>query len=95
MLVRLRSRLTWSRSMRAAFLGGSRDVVRRWETGERNPSGAARRLIWLLHLLVTDRNKLQNAMDLIFWGRGEEARAYTRLGGGWPDAGADASAAPF
>lgn len=68
MLIALREKLGWSRPMLAAFLGVNRDVVRRWETGERNPSGAARRLIWLLGLLLTDRNKLQDGMDMIVWG---------------------------
>ncbi|HEY2329251.1 MAG TPA: helix-turn-helix domain-containing protein [Verrucomicrobiae bacterium] len=46
--IRLRQKLRWSRAGMAAFLGVDRSVLRRWETGERNPSGAARRLIWLL-----------------------------------------------
>jgi hypothetical protein len=71
MLLALRERLRWSRPMLAAFLGVSRDVVRRWETGERNPSGAARRLIWLLVMLVCNRAKLQDAMDLLVWCKGE------------------------
>lgn len=71
-LVRLRSELRWPRSALAAFLGVSRDVVRRWETGERNPSGSARRLIWLLNLLVRHPEKLKNGMDLIFWCKGAE-----------------------
>lgn len=66
-LLQLRGDLRWPRSMLAAFLGVSRDVVRRWETGERNPSGAARRLIWLLHLLVICPEKLRSGLDLIFW----------------------------
>lgn len=70
-LIALREKLRWSRPMLAAFLGVSRDVVRRWETGERSPSGAARRLIWLLGVLATDRNKLQDAMDLVVWGRSD------------------------
>lgn len=71
-LLRLRSELRWPRSALAAFVGVSRDVVRRWETGERNPSGAARRLIWLLDLLVHHPEKLKSGMDLIFWGKGAE-----------------------
>jgi hypothetical protein len=71
-LLRLRGELNWPRSMLAAFIGVSRDVVRRWESGERNPCGAARRLIWLLDLLARHPKKLQSGLDLIFWGRGEE-----------------------
>jgi hypothetical protein len=77
-LLTLRSTLRWSRPMLAAFLGVSRDALRRWETGERNPNGAARRLIWLVGLLVTDRAKLQNAMDLVFWGKGEELARFAK-----------------
>src|ERR1035438_5821961 len=72
MLIKLRGKLRWSRPAMAAFLGVSKRVLRRWETGQRHPSGAARRLIWLMDLLVHDPDKLKNAMDLIFWGEGEE-----------------------
>jgi hypothetical protein len=78
-LLRLRGQLHWPRSMLAAFMGVSRDVVRRWETGERNPCGAARRLIWLLDMLVRRPEKLQSGLDLIFWGKGDECR---RVGSG-------------
>jgi len=74
MLLGLRRELRWPRSTLAAFMGVSRDVVRRWETGERNPSGAARRLIWLLNLLVRNPEKLKSGMDLIFCGKGAEIR---------------------
>jgi DNA-binding transcriptional regulator YiaG len=69
LLIQLRQELRWSRAMLAAFMGVSRDVVRRWETGERRPSGAARRLIWLLNLLAKEPDQLKNAADLIFWGK--------------------------
>lgn len=75
LLLRLRSDLRWPRATLAAFLGVSLDVVRRWETGERNPTGAARRLIWLLHLLATQPEKLASGLDLIVWGRGDELAA--------------------
>jgi DNA-binding XRE family transcriptional regulator len=77
MLVQLRGELRWSRAMLAAFMGVSRDVVRRWETGERNPSGAARRLIWLLLMLAKEPDSLKSAMDLIFWG-GKTSRHFGR-----------------
>lgn len=76
LLLELRSKLRWPRSGLAAFMGVSRDVVRRWETGQRNPSGAARRLIWLLHVLATKPEKLKDGADLIFWGKGEELAGY-------------------
>ena len=78
-LVSLREKLRWSRPMLAAFLGVSRDVVRRWETGQRNPNGAARRLIWLLTMLVCDRAKLQDAMDLLVWGKKDVCLKYSRM----------------
>jgi DNA-binding transcriptional regulator YiaG len=78
MLLTLRRELRWSRSMLSAFLGVSHNVVRRWETGERNPSGAARRLIWLLNLLAFHPKKLKTALDLILWGKGEECLAVSR-----------------
>ena len=68
-LIRLRKHLRWSRPVMAAFLGVSRDVLRRWETGERNPSGAARRLIWLMDLLTREPDKLKTSFDLMVWGR--------------------------
>jgi DNA-binding XRE family transcriptional regulator len=77
-LFRLRQKLRWSRPMLAAYMGVNRSVLRRWETGERKPSGAARRLIWLLDLLTHEPDKLKNAMDLIVWGRGEECLAVSR-----------------
>jgi DNA-binding XRE family transcriptional regulator len=73
-LVNLRRELNWSRAMLAAVLGVSRDVVRRWETGQRTPSGAARRLIWLLNQLFFHRGTVPRAVDLIVWGRGAELR---------------------
>jgi DNA-binding transcriptional regulator YiaG len=73
-LLHLRQQLRWSRAGMAAFLGVPRGTLRRWETGERRPSGAARRLIWLLNLLVDEPDKLKSAFDLVVWGRSEEMR---------------------
>ena len=78
MLLQLRSNLHWPRSTLAAFLGVSRDVVRRWETGERRPSGAARRLIWLLDLLAREPKKFKSGLDLILWGKSDECREFSR-----------------
>lgn len=55
-------------------------------------SGAVRRLIWLLGLLVTDWNKLQTAMDLVFWGKGQAGRIGTPL---WLKAASLKWAVPF
>ena len=67
-LIHFRQTTRWSRPAMAAFMGVSRDVLRRWESGERKPSGAARRLIWLLDLLVNDPDQFINSLSLIFWG---------------------------
>jgi len=75
-LLELRAKLRWSRPMMAAFLGVKREVLRKWENGERNPSGAARRLIWLMSVLAFDRAKLQSGLDLIFWGRSDEVKGF-------------------
>jgi DNA-binding transcriptional regulator YiaG len=77
-LFRLRQKLRWSRAGMAAFMGVSQSVLRRWETGQRNPSGAARRLIWLMDLLAHEPDKLKTAVDLIFWGKGEECVKFSR-----------------
>lgn len=71
-LINLRQKLRWSRSMMAPYYGVSKDVLRRWEDGSRKPSGAARRLIWLLDLLAREPDALKTAMDVIVWGRGKE-----------------------
>jgi len=66
-LLGLRARLGWSRSMLSAFLGVGKDTLRRWESGERNPSGAARRLIWLVGRLVGGSAQARDGLDLVFW----------------------------
>lgn len=76
MLLTLRKYLRWSRPMLAAYMGVSRDVVRRWEDGSRNPNGAARRLIWLLYHLAFHPKKLKSAVDVIFWGQADELRRW-------------------
>lgn len=78
-LLALRAKLRWSRPMLAAFLGVSRDVVRRWETGERQPSGAARRLVWLMKTLLFDRATLHDGMDLVLWGKRDLCKAYAHV----------------
>jgi DNA-binding transcriptional regulator YiaG len=77
-LFRLRQKLRWSRTSMAAFLGISQSVLRRWETGERNPSGAARRLIWLMDLLAREPDTLKTAFDLFVWGKGDECMAVSK-----------------
>lgn len=76
LLVELRQKLNWSRPQLSAFMGVSLQVVRSWECGTRQPTGAARRLVWLLHLLAHNPDGLKSAIDLIFWGRSEEMATY-------------------
>jgi DNA-binding transcriptional regulator YiaG len=76
-LFRLRQKLRWSRTCMAAFMGVSQSVLRRWETGERHPSGAARRLIWLMDLLAREPDKLKTAFDLIVWGKGDSLKEFS------------------
>lgn len=76
MLQDLRQHLQWSRPMLAAFLGTSQDTVRRWESGERHPTGAAKRLIWLVNLLVRHPERLESGLDFLFWGQGDQIRKW-------------------
>lgn len=77
-LLRLRGELHWSRSALAAFMGVPKDTLRRWETGQRNPCGAARRLIWLLSVLACQPEKLKTGLDVIFWGQTGENLEFGR-----------------
>ena len=56
-LINLRYNLNWSRRDMAALLGVSQNVVKAWETGARQPSGAARRLISLMDRMVHEAAK--------------------------------------
>lgn len=78
MLVALRTNLKWSRAMLAAFMGVSRETVRRWETKERKPSGAAKRLIWLMETLTSHPERLKSGLDLPFWGQSDELLEFAR-----------------
>lgn len=49
MLEEIRKELGLSISMLGAVLGAPRVTLRKWFSGERNPTGASRRLIWLVH----------------------------------------------
>jgi len=73
-LIGFRKHLGWSRASLAAFLGVTHDVIRRWETGERTPNGAARRLIWLVSTLTLQPDKLRSALDVICWGQCQQPR---------------------
>jgi DNA-binding XRE family transcriptional regulator len=68
-LLTLRQTLGWSRAQLASFLGVSKDTLRRWETGERNPCGAARKLIWLAHSFITQPERFLSSVDVATWGK--------------------------
>jgi len=68
MLVEVRSETGWSRPTLAALLGVSLHSLRKWETGKRRPSGAARRLIWLVAMMALHPERSGNGMDLVTWG---------------------------
>ena len=77
-LVALRTDLKWSRAMLGAFMGVSTGTLRRWETKERKPNGAARRLIWLMETLTRHPERLKNGLDMPFWGQTAENREFDR-----------------
>jgi DNA-binding transcriptional regulator YiaG len=69
-LLRLRRRLRWSRGQMAAMLGISIWTLRRWEEGARNPSRAARRLIWIVEGLLFKPERFRDPMGMIVWSEG-------------------------
>ena len=66
-LLKLRRKHSLSRGHLAALLGVSLGTLRRWEEGTRNPSGAARRLIWLVNGMLTG-SPPRNLWETITWG---------------------------
>jgi len=70
MLFELRSRLAWSQAYLGAVLGVPKATLRKWELGQRNPSGAAKKLIWLLHALFLNPGAARNDRDIASWGLG-------------------------
>ena len=69
MLSELRLRQKWSRAALAAVLGVSKAVVRSWETGVREPSSPAKKLIWLVFRLVTHPKFTCRLDEIVTWGR--------------------------
>ena len=80
MLIQLRHDNRWSEAYMAAVLGVPKITLRKWESGERRPSGAARKLIWLLHGLLMDGDSIHNDRDIATWGQGK-AGEIIRIGG--------------
>lgn len=55
-----------SRPTLAAFLGVGESTLKSWETGQRSPSRAAQRCVWLLNNLLRE-NKLSDVFQLVTW----------------------------
>ena len=51
------------------LLGVPFRTVEHWQNGFRNPSDAARRMVWLVWCLVLHPSRLQTVFDLATWGR--------------------------
>ena len=71
MLLNIRRSLNWSRPTMAALLEVCPGTLRSWEDGRRKPSGAARRLVHLIHLLMQKPQACRSAFDLLLWGKSE------------------------
>jgi len=70
MLRSLRKRLGLAQSLTAALLGVTKSAVVKWESGERTPTGAAAKMIFLLYSRLLDPSgKVRNVWDIAFWGR--------------------------
>lgn len=68
MLVAVRCHFKWPQAYLAAMLGVPTATLRGWEKGQRNPSRAAKKLIWLLHALLLDPGKIRTHRDIACWG---------------------------
>ena len=69
MLEKLREALGISVAALAALLGVPRITARRWLNGSRSPSGAAKRLIWLLYTSATEPEALADGRNWLEWKR--------------------------
>lgn len=68
MLLQIRQERRWPHAYMAAVLGVSKEVLRKWLSGERHPTGAAKKLIWLLHDILCHGGKVHNHRDIASWG---------------------------
>ncbi len=66
-LLKLRTERGLSRPCLAAVLGVPLATLRRWEEGTRQPSGAARKLVWLLDRWLAGQPP-RSLMDMATWG---------------------------
>ncbi len=69
MLEKLREALGISVAALAALLGVPQITARRWLNGTRSPSGAAKRLIWLLYTSATAPETLTDGRNWWEWKR--------------------------
>jgi hypothetical protein len=73
MLLRLRRHQQWSQATLSSILGVPRLTLRCWENGTRNPSHAAKKLIWFVYTLFFHPKELLKDLDnLVTWGQGRE-----------------------
>src|SRR5678816_4365236 len=68
-LLDMRRTLGFTRSYMAALLGVPLVTLRRWETGERQTSAAARKLIWLVEGIYFYPKRLKDSNRIATWGR--------------------------
>ena len=68
MLGELREELQLPVAGLAAVLGVPRITLRRWLNGSRQPCGAARRLVWLLHTAQHSPDTLRQPGVWLAWG---------------------------
>ena len=68
-LLTLRRDLKLSRGQMAAILGVCKTTLRRWENGQRHPSAATQKLVWLIHNLSCPSRRAGNLLDIAMWGQ--------------------------
>lgn len=69
MLFTLRKRLGTTTAGLGAVLGVPLATVRKWLSGERNPSGAGRRVIWILYTATVSPKTLAEPGAWLGWSR--------------------------
>lgn len=75
MLTAIRNALQLSVPALAAILGVPRNTLQKWMSGARRPSGAAARLIWLLHANWLQPEILTKPGAWLVWGNQPESPA--------------------
>ena len=67
-ILELRTKMHWTQSYLAVVLGTPLATLRSWEDGTRKPSGAARKLIWLIWRLFLQQ-EVTTHRDIADWGQ--------------------------